>query len=67
MKFGYRGDPDAFAARLRQVLDEEGVRGAGQGLQQGFDRTTSAMSRMFDTYDRDFRSDYEKSLRDYRL
>ncbi len=60
---GYRGDPDAFAPRLRQVLDEEGVRGAGQDAQQGFDRTTSAMSRTFDTYDRDFRSDWETTYR----
>jgi pimeloyl-ACP methyl ester carboxylesterase len=26
---GYRGDPDAFAATLRQVLDEDGVRSTG--------------------------------------
>ncbi len=31
-EFGYSGDPDAFAARLRQVLDEEGVRGADSGV-----------------------------------
>jgi len=59
-EFGYSGDPDAFAARLRQVLAEEGVRGTGQGTRQGVDRTTRAMSRTFDTYDRDFRSDFER-------
>jgi pimeloyl-ACP methyl ester carboxylesterase len=61
-EFGYRGDPDAFAATLRQVLDEEGIRGAARGAEQGFDRTTGAMSRGFDTYDRDFRSDFERTL-----
>jgi hypothetical protein len=67
-EFGYSGDPDAFAARLRQVLAEEGVRGPGQGLQRGFDRTAGAMSRTFDTYDRDFRSDFERRAtgRDYQ-
>ncbi len=59
---GYRGDPDAFAARLRQVLDEEGVRGGAEAAQPGFDRTTGAMSRTFDSYDRDFRNDFERSF-----
>jgi uncharacterized membrane protein len=36
---------------------------ADRGVERGFDRTTGAMSRTFDDYDRDFRSNWETSYR----
>jgi hypothetical protein len=35
----------------------------GRDFERGYDRTTSDMSRSFDTYDRDFRSNWEQSYR----
>ena len=50
---------------VERGMDRAGDRmsDAGQNVERSFDRTTGNMSRSFDTYDRDFRSDWERSYR----
>ena len=42
---------------------KQGARDMGRDAERTYDRTTSHMSRTYDTYDRDFRSDWERSYR----
>lgn len=48
---------------INRGLDRAGdnLRGTGRDMERTFDRTTSSMSRSFDTYDRDFRNDWQQS------
>ncbi len=41
----------------------DNFRDTGRDVERSFDRTTSSMSRTFDTYDRDFRTNWEQSYR----
>jgi hypothetical protein len=41
----------------------DSLRDTGRDMERGFDRTASSMSRSFDTYDRDFRNNFETSYR----